>query len=287
MKEYPNPEVVEYPNDKIGEAFILSYDTEFGRELNRKLNEKFKRTPIEMPLEDAHGEVAGINMLRRLALTSTIHDDPQLRSQGLWPITPEHSEYLLLKGRLPGIKRCPLYRDVYGSPHSYFEPLALILYDVDEGGANPEEARSLQKELRRSRRDLHLEERDLEKSLLIVNAGLKKDSKMPNGVKPIILPDITEVSPHEILERKVTSFRDYDFKYGLNGGLPSRYGMGKSHGKRKIWLPHENHSRGLRVLTRDGLDYLYADDEELGGLAGGCRACFSDEKVTLHKFERK
>jgi len=56
---------------------------------------------------------------------------------------------------------------------------------------------------------------------------------MPHGVKPIIVPGITQVYQHEVLE-KVGEDPSFD-GYGLDGGLPLLNQLG--NGSRTLWMP--------------------------------------------------
>jgi len=42
-----------------------------------------------------------------------------------------------------------------------------------------------------------------------VNAGLEKDDTMPKGVKPVVLPGLTQVYAHPILKRSSKTFRSF------------------------------------------------------------------------------
>ena len=86
---------------------------------------------------------------------------------------------------------------------------------------------------------------------------------MQYGVKPIILPGITQVYTHEVLEKVG---EDFSFDgHGLKGGLPLIKQLSK--GDRNLFLPDETKGIGLRVLFRyrdSDLDARYWD------LVGSC-----------------
>ncbi len=234
------------PSSTLQESFILTYDTEFAQELIRKSNELFAGTKAEIPLKDS-GEVPNMYILKRLALITAIYKDPQLQSYGgLLPITPLQSEQLLKDGNL--------------HPEKYWEDLALILYDTK--GTNKNEAQALYESLRNHKDSLNLSQSGLEtivlldSKLLVVNAGIEKDSDMPNGVKPIVLPGLTQVYAHPTLEKTGSN---HNFEYGLERGLPAENELG--NGSRTLYMPSDE-DIGLRVLCRDeglSLNAWYGD----------------------------
>ena len=230
---------------EVNSSFILTYD-DYGKELITKNNEIFKGTKAEIPLGKDREEVPNMHILKRLALITTIYNNPQLRSQGLWPITPLQSEQLLKEGKLP-------------NPEKYWEDLALILYDTN--GVNPKEAQALYNSLKQNIQNLGLSNSDLESRLLIVNSGLEVDLSMPHKVKPIIFPELTKVYVSEVLQK---TGEDYKFEYGLENGLPKLSDLGK--GRRNLYMPSVNNI-GLKVLYRNRYLYLYAG---FGGLASSC-----------------
>ncbi len=77
---------------------------------------------------------------------------------------------------------------------------------------------------------------------------------MPHGVKPIIIPGITQVYQHEVLE-KVGEDPSFD-GYGLERGLPLLNQLGS--GSRTLYMPDETSDIGLRLLYRDGVHDLNA-----------------------------
>ena len=239
------------------DIFILSYN-DFGKELIQKSNELFKDTKAEIPLKD-RGEVPNMYILKRLALITTIYNNPQLKSTNLWPITPLQSELLLKENKLH-------------NPEKYWEDLALIWYDTSDEGKNPKEAKALHESLKQNRDDLNLSNSDLDSKLLIVNPGLEKDSSMPYGVKPIILPGLTQVYQHETLNK----IGDHKFEYGLQYGLPSPGKLGQ--GSRTLYMPSENNKIGLMLLCRYWDFGLYARVDDLADSGTGGRVSFAHQK---------
>ena len=213
------------------ESFIMSYDCptnkEFYQELITKVNEVYKGTNAEIPTGTS-GEVQG-NLIKRMGIISTIANDSNLRSYGLFPITPAQSEYLLKNGKLT-------------NPRDNWEDLALLLYDIK--GENKEEAKYLKESILKNKDSLGLSDSDLEKRLVICNAGLETDSSFNNGVKPIIIPGITQVYSHEILDK---TGENHNFEYALENGLPTNSEIKK--GSRTIYMPSGDNI-GLRLLYR-------------------------------------
>ena len=244
-------------------VFILSYN-DFGKELIQKSNNSFKDTGAEIPVNNLQdNQEVPISILNRLALITTIYNDLQLKSTNIWPIiwpiTPLQSELLLKEGKLPHPKNC-------------WEDLALILYDTSDEGANPREAKALHESLKQNRDDLNLSNSDLDSKLLIVNPGLEKDSSMPHGVKPIILPGLTQVYQHETLNK----IGDHKFEYGLQYGLPSPGKLGQ--GSRTLYMPSENNKIGLMLLCRYWDFGLYARGDVLADSVAGGRVSFARQK---------
>jgi len=244
---------VSYP-DLPTETHIFSYDGQHGQffqELLAKSNERFRGTRAEIPT-DKKGEVKNMYAAKRMALVSTISANPNLRNYGLLPITPMQDECLLKEGRLQ-------------DPSKYWEDLGLLLYDTSSNGYNPKESAALKEDIARHRSELGLSQSDLEERLVVINAGGEPDSSMRFGVKPIIVPGITIVYPHEILNQ---TGKNHKFDYGLTKGLPSFSQVG--NGKRTLYMPSETSDIGLRVLYRDGdlglnaWDWVLADDFEFG-----------------------
>ena len=215
-------------------SFLFSYDGQHGQffqELISKVNEVYSGTGAEIPTGTS-GEIEG-PLIKRMGLISTIANDSSLRSAGLYPITATQSEYLLKEGKLT-------------NPGRNWEDFGMVLYDRSQSGYNPKEAQAIYDSLKAHRTDLSLSEGDLENRLIIVNPGAEVDLSMPHGVKPIIVPGITQVYAHEILEKvgKKPNFEGY----GLDGGLPLLNQLGS--GSRTLYMPNETSDIGLRVLFR-------------------------------------
>jgi len=244
--------------DLPAESFIMSYDHpqhgQFFQELIKKSNEKFKGTKAEIPIGTS-GEVKNMYAIKRMALVSTIAGNPSLQSSGLYPITATQSEYLLQAGKLT-------------NPENNWEDLALLLYDTN--GNNPKEAQALKENIIQHRTNLGLSQDDLGKRLVIVGAGGELDPGMPHGVKPIIVPGVTQVYQHEILDK---TGENHKFEYGLDRGLPAVSEMG--NGDRTIYMPSENSNIGLRVLYRNWDLGLGARVRNLAGSGGGGRVNFA------------
>lgn len=233
-KREAKPENFVLNGHALGDPFILQYDS-FGNELIAKSNQIYAGTAAEVPTGTS-GEVTNMYGLRRLALVTTLSQDRTLQSKGYWPITPAQSEMFLKDRKLI-------------TPEDNWEELALVLYDASDDGENPHEAKALQQSIRAHAKDLGLDKGNLEKRLVVVNAGLKLDSSAQHGVVPTILPGITRVYTHEILS-KVGEDKTFE-GYGLNGGLPNLKQWGKK-GDRTLYLPDETEDIGLRVLIRYG-----------------------------------
>jgi hypothetical protein len=234
---------VAFPN-LPSESFIFSYDGPHGdyfQGLIVNSNENFRGTRAEIPAGDS-GEVTNMHAVKRMALISTIAKNPSFIGHNLLPITPMQSESLLKEGRLP-------------DPSRYWEDLALLLYDTD--GVNQGEAIALKEDIVRHRAELGLSQDDLERRLVIVNPGAEPDQSMNYGVKPVIVPGITLVYPHEILDR---TGENHSFDYGLDKGLPSVNQIGQ--GNRTLYMPSGN-DIGLRVLFRGRVLNLGARDGDL------------------------
>lgn len=262
-------------------AFSLSFD-EYGLELIAKSNKAFRGTGAEIPVRKffkKKGLVDDMDILRRLALITTISKDDALREQRFWPVTPKESEQLrgYWDNNLPVEKGA-------------IEDLALVLYDRSEEGTNPREASALYDSLSQNRKQLGLSESDLGKSLLVVNAGLEVDPNMPHGVRPVVLPGVTKARTDEVLEKEhehyglfVTVTESYGpdqdirvrrelglpFVDGSKTGLPEVYEIEvcmeedietRIKALREFDLPPEPKSGGvgLRVLSRYGSKILSA-----------------------------
>ena len=244
--------------DLPAESFLMSYGGTHGayfQELIAKVNEVYSGTRAEIPVGTS-GEVQNMYAIKRMALVSTITNNPSLQNQGFYPITPMQDESLLKDGKLP-------------NPSKYWEDLALLLYDTN--GNNPQEAQALKESIIQHRTDLGLSQSDLENRLVIVNAGGEVDSSMPHGVKPIIIPGITQVYTHEILNKTEESHK---FEYGLDRGLPAVSEIG--NGDRTLYMPSGDNI-GLRVLYRDGDLDLDARDDDLANSGSSGRVTFAPQ----------
>ena len=257
------PQPNNFPN-LPSESFIMSYDgahKDFFQELISKVNAIYSRTGAKIPA-GTNGEIQG-HLIKRMALISTIANDSNLRSAGLHPITATQSEYLLKEGKLT-------------NPKDNWEDFGMVLYDRSQNGYNLKEAQALYDSLKAHRQDLSLTESDLENRLIVVNPGAEVDSSMPHGVKPIIIPGITQVYQHEVLE-KVGEDPNFD-GYGLEGGLPLLNQLGS--GSRTLYMPDETEDIGLRVLFRYWDLYLYAGDWGLAYSISGGRVNFARSAST-------
>jgi len=252
---------VSFP-DSPSESFLFSYDGTHGayfQELISKVNEVYSGTRAEIPTGTS-GEVQNMYAIKRMALVSTIANNPSLQGQGFYPITPMQDESLLKNGKLP-------------NPSGYWEDLALLLYDTN--GKNPQEAQALKESIIQYRTDLALSESDLEKRLVVVSAGGEVDSSMPHGVKPIVIPGITQVYAHEILDK---TGENHKFEHGLDRGLPAVSEIGS--GPRTLYMPDETSDIGLRVLFRDGVRVLGARSGDLADSNSDGRVNFARSAST-------
>jgi len=235
---------------------IMSYDHpehgEFFQELIAKVNEVYSGTGAEIPVRTS-GEVQG-NLIKRAKLITTIYENQNLKDYGLFPITPLQSEQLLKDGKLP-------------SPENYWEDLAFLLYDIK--GSNKKEAEALRKSIKNNLSNLGLSQSDLEKRLVVVNAGLEIDSNMSHGVKPMILQGLTKVYAHEVLDK---TGENHKFEYGLDRGLPSVNQLGQ--GDRTLYMPSGN-KFGLRVLYRFRVLVLSAWVDDLADSSVNGRVTFA------------
>ncbi len=254
--------------DKIKDISIFSYDgqhAQFYQELIAKANELFRGTQAEIPV-GRDGQVENMYSLKRFGLITAVYNNPQLRSHNLWPITPIQSEHLLKEG-------------VLTNNESYWEDLGLVLYDTSSKGYNPKEAKALHDSLKQHKQELGLSKSDLEARLIIVSPGLEKDSSMPHGVKPIILPGVTQAYTHEVLQK---AGEDPNFEgYGLKGGLPLIKQLEK--GDRTLYMPDETEDIGLRVLFRDRYSDLDAGDWNLVDSDAGGRVNFAPQAPSQKK----
>jgi hypothetical protein len=238
------------PTQQVNGSYLLTFEK--GDELIKKTNELFKDTAAAIPLQTS-GEAANLYILKRLALITTLSKNLGIGLK--YPITPLQSEQLLKGGRLP-------------DPSKYWEDLALLLYD--RNGTNPKEAKALYESLKRDRDQLGLSESDLENRLLVINPGIRKDTKMPHGVKPIVLPGITQAYVHPVLGK---TGENHKFKHGLEYGLPRVSELGD--GDRTLYMPTEDENIGLRVLVRDRLLGVIARSRLLASSSSDGRVNFA------------
>ncbi len=215
-----------------GSPFILKYD-EFGKELIAKSNEIFKGTVAEINTDvlTENIDIQNINMIKRLALITTIYKNKQLQSYNLYPITPIQSENLLKENKLP-------------NRLEYWEDLALILYRPYFNGTNLREAVKLYTSLIKYKYDIFFDHLDLKSPLLIINAGLYIAAEDPSKVTPIVLPGLTEVYSPSVFK---STNKVIDFNYGGDHGLPFLDDVIK--GKRTFYL-HLDHEKGLKILCK-------------------------------------
>jgi hypothetical protein len=243
------------------ESFLFSYNgkhKDYFQELISKVNAIYSGTNAKIPT-GKKGEIQG-NLIKRMALVSTIANDSNLRSACLYPITATQSEYLLQASKST-------------NPKNNWEDFGIVLYDRSKEGYNPQEAQAIYDSLKAHRQDLSLSESDLENRLIIVNPGAEVDSSMPHGVKPIIIPGITQVYTHEVLEKVG---EDPNFEgYGLNGGLPLLNQLG--NGSRTLYMPNETKDIGCRMLYRGRSLGLGARDEVLAYSNSGGRVSFAPQ----------
>jgi len=254
----PTPQPNNFPTNPDS-SFLFSYDGEHGQffqELIAKANAIYSGTGAEIPVGTS-GEIQG-HLIKRMGLISTIANDSNLRSASLHPITATQSEYLLKEGKLT-------------NSEDNWEDFGMVLYDRSSSGRNPKEAQVLYDSLKAHRTDLGLSESDLENRLIVVNPGAEVDSSMPHGVKPIIIPGITQVYQHEVLE-KVGEDPSFD-GYGLEGGLPLLNQLGS--GSRTLYMPNETSDIGLRLLCRGGDHDLDARSDDLANSSSDGRVNFA------------
>ncbi len=226
------------------ELFTLTHGYDYDEEVLEKTKERFQGTGAAITMKE-QGEAENMDLLRRLAITTTVYDDAHLRNINFYPLTLLQSEFFLKEGK-------------FNTKNVVWEDLALLLFDTD--GANKQEALALQQSIV-DHRDIFKIKNDGKEKLLVVNAGLEKDDAMLYGVKPIVLPGLTEVYAHPVLDY----VGEWRFTYGLDRGLPFPDGIGKDRNKgtRTLYMPSERHSLGLRPLFRYGAFALNGSMESL------------------------
>lgn len=252
-----------YFQNRNNNCFLFDFNgphKEYFKELILKHNKIYSGTEAEFGF--SVGEVKG-NFLQRLGLITTIYKNPILKSANLWPITPTQSEFFLKE-------------DMFINPKEGFEGLGMILcsmnqknrseqeikkeYRTTQKKIKSEEEQAIYQSLKEHKQELGLSQSDLENELVIVNAGIEVDSDMEEGVRLIVLPGLTHVYQHEVLE-KIWDRNLIFGGYGLEGGLPLIRQLG--NGKRNISMPKENYDFfklselyrfSLFVLYRNGFD---------------------------------
>jgi len=203
---------------------------EFTEELTQKFIEKF---PTLVRGQRRNSKVLHkFDILDRLGIETVIYDDLNLQSARRFMITPLDSEILLQRHLLPG---------------RYREYLALLLYDRSSGGANEPHAEALYQDVKQYRSSLGLSVDDLNSRLLIQRAGLTYDGNMPYGVRPSILPGVTQIFTPEVLNSGHVP-AEFTFNIGIDHGLPHKFDYIRSS-QRILRLPFAGDT-GLRVLTR-------------------------------------
>ncbi len=249
----------------LEDIHILTYGrNEFTEELIRKHNKIFEKTAAGIP-ENQKGQEVQLSVTKRAALTTTIWEDPTLRSSNVFPITPQESEELLQVNRLPNLG-------------GYWEDLGLTLRlpkgQIQEDTVNPKESLRLYNALEEDLKiglfknpftnetySLGI----LTERILVVNPGFVPDPGMPLGGYFTVLHGLTQIYPHPIFQREE---REIKFEgYGLEFGLPFLNQLDK--GDRNVYPPKKS-STGLMVLGRDGDLGLGARDEGIAfsGSAG-------------------
>ncbi|GEM_PF-3922804 len=231
-------------------AFPLCYDA-FGKELVAKVNERFSRTAAEI-IPHVDSPQTQIHILRRLAMVTVLSQDPTLQSHHAWPITPAQFETLFHQAYFQ-----------HETPQE--EHLALLRYDrnfTSDGlylGSNPYEGAQFSASLRNNLRELGLSQDALEQRLLVIHAGLEKDTNSHvYGVVPVVLPGVTQVIPLACLQETARKFfRGQErtvgyFTSASDHGLPTLQELIKD--ARGAWplrsldIPHKQKNLGLRVL---------------------------------------
>ncbi len=135
-----------------------------------------------------HGPFAKIGFATRAALTDTIHSDPNLRSAGIYPVTPAQKELILEQNP-------ERYRHAAPPPT---ENLALVLTGSTKNGQTRDARKFIGTVDKDQLRKSGITKEDLsQRNLLIINAGLG----IYNGkVFPRFIPGLTEIVSHEFLD---------------------------------------------------------------------------------------
>jgi hypothetical protein len=224
----------------IVNPFTLAYN-QYGAKILQAMNQYFAGTPIAIDTSIFKSNIYPQNIqgtiFQRCAFNTAIYNDSELRKQNIWPITPQQSEQWL---------------EYSGNPN-YNEPLAFVLYGDEGKTGNAKYAQALKDSIANNLDVLNLRYSDLEKAMLVVNAGLERDEKFEKGVRPIVLPGVTRVYTPDALGNDQFYFKGY----GLKTGLPaksSKVDSNYSGSKRGFW---EETKTGLSVLRRGDNTNLY------------------------------
>lgn len=209
------------------EDFLVLRADDFGWEYIRKTRERFRTVGGLLFSSAGWGSRVYPSTIERLALITTMANDHELRSRGLWPITPLQFEKLLQKGKIPK------ENDEY---------LTLILKEGHETSAfqefyyNVSEAKHIQQEIRKNKSLWGLTEDDLEQRLFIINAGAEVHDF---SLRPTIITGITQVYSREMLNNK----ENYKFVNLVEKGKR------RSNSKEGLLVLQSAHGRGVSYLT--------------------------------------
>ncbi len=192
--------------------FLLKYD-KFGRDLVRRINEKFAGTLIEIPIIQ-EGIVPYIDIFRRAAVVTVLAENPELRKTNLLPITPVQSERFSQLGTLEktvygdgveelGLIFCRGHRfepgEVvwsYGLPSRKLNEVPTVPSDLDPL------SRHLYESINKHKEEYGLTQKDLQDlRVLVVNPALEKNNETEHGAAFVILPGVTEIHRPEFLHR--------------------------------------------------------------------------------------
>ncbi len=248
----------------------------FYEEVVRKTNEMFKNTSAEINLEryqavdnNIYETLEKATMLHRAALCTAIYNNDNLNKRNFLPITPLQSELwfeIITKNWFnksydddPEIKRA--YKGYAREWESSSEYLAFILYNIT--GENSFEASALRESISGHKEILGLNKDDMKRPLIVVHAGLEKDSKSRQyGVKPIVLQGLTQVYTSPPLEEAIRIFdsgidttcyanHHIFYGFGLEKGLPKISPDTRvSRNTRRLIMPNGSSELGLRILQR-------------------------------------
>jgi hypothetical protein len=249
---------------------------EFFDELFIKVNKKFKNTKAEIDYPEnnpSQYEMNALGILQRSAIIQTIHDDKILQSANIQPATPKK------------VKEFRDYIQSYNVVHSWDETVDISITHFISQFKNNEDiayllshanthksnlATQLFLDIKKQKEKLGFQNKgltneDLKSDLIILNSGLKL-SENEYGVRPTILPGITEAFPSSIFkqayELSITSKDSLpNVSYiGLfdSEGLPIELDSKPIHSKQeKFILPKNIGNLELAVLTRSGTGDIY------------------------------